>query len=185
MLRHIALVTLAVTVSASIIPTKVNAATLGFRSSPRSIGGELAANHDDLITVVYTLRLGSDSKYVTPKRFTASRDSSELSSFAAFQWLVPEGRPISYEETGGRNTDIGQVTYKVQNPVRTGRSDFWGTLTYDDYNYNVNDIIPNVESSAYGSDVVPVPEPLTMLGASAALGYGVIFKRKYSKKTES
>jgi hypothetical protein len=31
----------------------------------------------------------------------------------------------------------------------------------------------------------PVPEPLTMLGAAAALGYGAIFKRKYSKKTES
>jgi len=31
----------------------------------------------------------------------------------------------------------------------------------------------------------PVPEPLTMLGAAAALGYGAILKRKYSKKIES
>jgi hypothetical protein len=33
--------------------------------------------------------------------------------------------------------------------------------------------------------VEPVPEPLTMLGAAAALGYGAILKRKYSKNTES
>jgi hypothetical protein len=31
----------------------------------------------------------------------------------------------------------------------------------------------------------PVPEPLTIFGAATALGYGAIFKRKYSKKTES
>jgi hypothetical protein len=31
----------------------------------------------------------------------------------------------------------------------------------------------------------PVPEPLTMFGAVAALGYGAILKRKYSKKIES
>ncbi len=31
----------------------------------------------------------------------------------------------------------------------------------------------------------PVPEPLTMFGAAAALGYGAILKRKYSKKIES
>jgi gag-polyprotein putative aspartyl protease len=31
----------------------------------------------------------------------------------------------------------------------------------------------------------PVPEPLTMLGSMAALGYGVLLKRKYSKNTES
>ena len=31
----------------------------------------------------------------------------------------------------------------------------------------------------------PVPEPLTMFGAVAALGYGALLKRKYSKNTES
>jgi predicted aspartyl protease len=31
----------------------------------------------------------------------------------------------------------------------------------------------------------PVPEPLTMLGAMAALGYGTLLKRKYFKNTES
>jgi len=31
----------------------------------------------------------------------------------------------------------------------------------------------------------PVPEPLTMFGAAAALGYGALLKRKYSKNTES
>jgi hypothetical protein len=33
--------------------------------------------------------------------------------------------------------------------------------------------------------VEAVPEPLTMLGAVAALGYGALLKRKYSKNTES
>jgi hypothetical protein len=38
------------------------------------------------------------------------------------------------------------------------------------------DVVPKTE---------PVPEPLTMFGAAAALGYGAILKQKYCKKTES
>jgi hypothetical protein len=189
MLRHIALVTLALTVSASIIPTKVNAATLGVRLSPRSIGGELVANPGDLITVVYTLRLDSDSKYVIPKSLTTYRDPNELSLFTPLQWLVTQGRSISYEVTGGLNIDIAQLSYKVEKPVRTGRSDVWAILTYDDYDLNLDELILGLKSNtAAGPDVVPqqpVPEPLTMLGAAAALGYGAILKRKYSKEIES
>jgi hypothetical protein len=36
-----------------------------------------------------------------------------------------------------------------------------------------------------GGDVVPVPEPRTMLDPVTALGYGALFKRKYSDKKKS
>jgi len=46
-------------------------------------------------------------------------------------------------------------------------------------------IIHNGIQWGWSNRVEPVPEPLTMLGAAAALGYGAILKRKYSKNTES
>jgi hypothetical protein len=55
----------------------------------------------------------------------------------------------------------------------------------------VNDTYYPNDTGAYSGtvDIVspsePVPEPLTILGAAAALGYGVILKRKSSKKTGS
>jgi hypothetical protein len=48
---------------------------------------------------------------------------------------------------------------------------------YDD---NSGSLVTNFELQSE-----QVPEPLTMLGAAAALGYGAILKRKYSKKIES
>jgi hypothetical protein len=57
-------------------------------------------------------------------------------------------------------------------------------LYYDELDPFGN-IIGLSSKTVIGDDIVPVPEPLTMLGAAAALGYGAILKRKYSKKTES
>lgn len=185
MLRHIMFVGLAMTVSAALIPTKVNAASLSIRSIPRAIDGEVAARPGDLIDVIFSLRLDSNSRYVIPRILAPRSDSSELSVFTNLLWLVSPGDAIAYDPLN-RQIDIASRTYKVENPVRTGRADVEATLTFDNYNVNLDELILGVQAEARGPDVVPepVPEPLTMFGAAAALGYGAILKRKYSKNTE-
>jgi hypothetical protein len=174
------------TACATLIPTKVNAASLSIRSIPRAIGGEIAAQPGDLIDIIFSLRLDSGSDYVIPRSLVTERDPNELSVFTDLQWLVSVDRPIDYDATRPQ-VDIARRRYRVENPVRDRRSDVFGTLTYDDFNLNLGELIPGLQAEASGPDVVPgesVPEPLTMLGAAAALGYGAILKRKYSKNTE-
>jgi PEP-CTERM putative exosortase interaction domain len=183
MLRHIGLISLAITTCAAFIPIKVNAATLNIRPSNLR---EVAVQPGDIIDFTFNLRLDSDSVYVTPRSLAATFDSAELFQFTELQWLVPRGRPIRYD-SANNNRDIARVTFRVVNPVRNGRSDVWGTLTYDDYNQNLGREILGLQTQAFGSDVVPVsepvPEPLTIFGTAIGLGCGVLLKRKSSKKT--
>jgi hypothetical protein len=167
----------------------VNAATLTASWRPRAIGGEIAARRDDLINIVFTVVLDSSSRSITPQGFILVADSNELSVHEAFSWLASPGRPIEYSPQR-TFLDIARVTYKVTNPVRDRLPDVLATLIYDDDNRNVPDPILNLPaqlSTRY--DVVPVsepvPEPLTILGAATALGYGAILKLKSSKKTVS
>jgi len=190
MLRHIVSIGLAMTACAALIPTKVNAVTLSIRSEPRAIGNEIAAKPGDLIDFIFNLRLDATSESVTPKTLVSNYDTNELSRFTALRWLVPQDRPIA-RNVGNiivNNRDIATLTLKVDKPLKDRRSDVWGTLTFDEEYKTVNDEIKTnsgLEAEAVGPDVVPVPEPLTIFGAATALGYGAIFKRKYSKKTES
>jgi hypothetical protein len=187
MLRHIALASLAMTAGVAFISTKVNAATLSIRSEPRSTGGEIAARRGDLIDIIFTLVIDRNSDYVTPTELEVNHDTSELSVHTRLIWLVSKGRSIDYPSNyiNDYRIDIASIAYKVENPVRTRVADVWATLTYDDQLLNPPEFFTGLSAEARGPDVVPVPEPLTMFGAAAALGYGVIFKRKYSKNKES
>ncbi len=85
-------------------------------------------------------------------------------------------------------TIIADPTYRVLTPVRDGISDTGAILLYQESDPS-GTFITNF-LTVEGADIVPrsvepVPEPLTMLGAATALGYGVILKRKSSKKTAS
>lgn len=183
MLRHIGLMSLAMTACAVFMPINVNAATLRMRSMPRDIRREIAARPGDLIDIIFTLTLDSGSISVIPKSLAVVEDSSELSVYTALLWLVSPGRPISYV-SGDTDTDIARITYEVENPVRDRRPDVTASLIYDDN--NVSGPLPDLTAELSNApDVVPVPEPLTMFGTATALGYGVIFKRKYSKKKKS
>jgi hypothetical protein len=158
------------TACATLIPTKVDAATLTITPTV-----EIQTNPGDLVEFTFVLT-PAPSSIVRFKSFDFVYDSSELS-------LSPTGE-FTYQTNGliNNTTTVLTRTFTVITPVKDGISDLIGSILYDESG-------PLGEStdliiSASGADVI-TPEPLTMFGAAAALGYGVIFKRKYSKKTKS
>jgi len=177
MLRHAVLVSLAVTVCASLIPTKVNAATLSIFPTLHP-GGEIALRPGDIIDFKFSARGEQNSLSVVYNNLRANFDSSELEEVTPLRWLVSRG--ISLQPT---YREIATWRLKVKTPLRDLRPDVWATLFYDEETQFGP--TPGRSIDAIGADVVPVPEPLTMLGAAAALGYGAILKRKYAKNIES
>jgi hypothetical protein len=177
MLRHIVSVGLAMTVCATFIPTKASAVTLTFTPV-----GEIPKNPGDSITFIFSLNPGSSS----PLRFISfgdpGYDGSELSLRTNESFTVSENTLIT------NTIVVATRTFNVLTPVvRDGNSDIFNVLAF--YRQSslpgapLNPLLPVSSTSVV--DVVPVPEPLTMFGAAAALGYGAILKRKYSKNTES
>jgi hypothetical protein len=186
MLRRILPLSLAMTACAALIPTKVNAVTLSIDSTPASIFREIKAKPGDLITFTYKVILNNTTNNIVPRILFSDFDKTELSSFAELEWLVPVGRPIAYIPgsfpTTTTTVSIATLRLKVDNPVKDTKPDVWGTLTFDEENAT-SDQSFGLNLPGNGSDVVPVPEPLTMFGTALGLGCGVLFKRKSSKKT--
>jgi len=75
--------------------------------------------------------------------------------------------------------EIG-IRFDVLTPVKDGISDLFDAKVF----YEENGL-QGETPFASGADVVPVPEPLTIFGTATAFGCGVLFKRKFSKKTVS
>jgi len=168
MLRHIISVSLAMTACATLIPTKVNAATLTVTP-----GGIIPKNPGDSVEFTFTLNpepTGLNILFLDSLQF--SYDASEL-SFTG-ETTVPLSILVFETQT------IASFTFKVTKPIKDGISDIFNAKAY----YKLGGV-PGETPFASAGDVVPVPEPLTMLGAGAALGYGALLKRKYSKNTES
>jgi hypothetical protein len=170
MLRHIVSVSLAMTACAAFMPIQANAATL--RVAPIN---EIPRSPGDSITFYLTVT-PAPSSVVTIRGLILGRDPSELSSSTDGNLPVP-GRQINTETTFSS-------VHTVLTPVKDGMSDLWASLLYDES--GSSGTLTNLQASGSAGDVVPnpVPEPLTMFGAAVALGYGAIFKRKYSKNTE-
>ena len=169
MLRHIVSVSLAMTACAALMPTKANAATLTVTPV-----GEITKNPGDSIEFSFVLT-PAPSSTVKVNLFASGRDSSELSS-----------------STGGTPFEIGSLItmattftsrHTVLTPVKDGISDLNVLLLYDEF--GPSGTFTNLQATALGADVVPVPEPLTIFGTATAFGCGVLFKRKSSKKTIS
>lgn len=168
MLRHVISVSLAMTACATLIPTKVNAATLTVTP-----GGIIPSNPGDLVEFIFTLNPEPNGLNILfLDRLQFSYDSSEL-SFTG-ETTVPLSILVFETQT------IASFTFKVTTPIKDGISDVFNAKAY----YQLGGV-PGETPFASAGDVAPVPEPLTMLGAGAALGYGAILKRKYSKNTES
>jgi hypothetical protein len=187
MLRHIVSVGLAMTACVVLIPTKVNAATLTIESSPA--GGtrrQIPAKRGDIIDFIFYLQAEPGNQFVLVKGWEQVQgggtnpffDSSELEQVTPLQWQIPLDFPLDLTV----RKIIATWKLKATTPVKDTIPDVSARLNYEEQ--TSFGTVPGT-SPASGSDVVPVPEPLTMFGAAAALGYGVIFKRKYSKKTES
>jgi len=181
MLRHIISLSLAMTACASLIPTKANAVTLtlepyaGLQRNP----GEIV----DFVIKVNPSGFGRVDE-VEIRDISYDYDRTELS-------LVP-GRPHEMIEFG-RPFSVSSVArviayfyFKVDRPVKDRQRDIWATVRYRE---NRGSVISHNLTGGSSLDVQPVtepvPEPLTILGAATAIGYGAILKRKSSKKTVS
>jgi hypothetical protein len=175
MLRHIVSFSLAITAGAILMPSKAMAATLTVIPL-----GEIQKNRGDVIEFIFAFTPPPPREGVSIQfsSLTYKWDGSELSLRTSA--VINENTVIT------NTTTVGRILFDVFNPpVKDGKSDlFDAQVNYKEvrlFTPSVSDKTPIVS----GADVVPVPEPLTMFGAGAALGYGAIVKRKYSKKTES
>jgi hypothetical protein len=173
MLRHIALVGLVITTCTSFVPTKVSAATLTVTPV-----GELIKKPGEEIEFNFVFTPHTRVR-VTATWFTY--DSTEL--------FLLEESPIRLVPFITSEPITIFQRFSVLTPLKNGQSDATGQIYYYELDEFDNLIDFGASNVALGADIVPipqqpVPEPLTMLGAAAALGYGAILKRKYSKNTE-
>lgn len=171
MLRHIVSVALLITACTSFIPTKVSAATLTVTPV-----GEIKKSYGESIEFKYVF---TPSATVRIRSTWFSYDSDEL----LFVRETPESTSLHSLITSEPITILR--IFSVLTPVKNGMWDTTGQIFYDELDQFGNTIGFGASNVALGADVIPVPEPLTMLGAATALGYGAILKRKSSKKTVS
>jgi hypothetical protein len=172
MLRHIISVSLAMTACATLIPTKANAVT--FTLTPV---GSLQRNPGD--SIEFLLKVNP----INP--FTGSRDEVTIRQISNFYHDFNElSLPLIVDQVLNTRltatTTIARLISNVRQPVKDGQNDVTVQV-----NYQLGNSFGTTAVRPTGGDVQPVPEPLTIFGAATALGYGAIFKRKYSKKTES
>jgi hypothetical protein len=158
---------LAMTGCAVFMPTKVNAATLTVTPV-----GEIGRRPGE--SIEYTFVFTPTPSILTRIMGAIFRpDNSELSSLTGGTPLVL-GNFITTPTTFSRR-------HTVLTPVKDGFSDLSATVFYEES--RPSGTATNLQISAAGADVVP--EPVTLLGTATALGCGVLFKRKSSKKTVS
>ena len=176
MLRHIISVSLAMATCATFIPTKVSAASLTVTPI-----GTLQKQRGESITFRFSFNPAPENGAI--KLLNFSYDNSEL-SFDPTQSII---NFISIRDTETiveivNTQNIVNLVFDVLQPRKDGQSDLFDAFAW----YQIGNSDSRTTLVADGSfDVEPVPEPLTMLGAAAALGYGAILKRKSSKKTVS
>jgi hypothetical protein len=171
MLRHIISVSLAMTACASFIPTKANAASLTFLPV-----GSLQRNPGDSIEFILALNPAphtNTEEVVKFLRFDFTYDGNELSLFKDPERLVAPNTIVN------NTRSIARFTFNVLQPVKDGITDVSALVEFED------DFITTGIITSENLDVEPVPEPLTIFGTATALGCGVLFKRKSSKKTVS
>jgi len=187
MLRYIGSVGLAMTVCVAIIPTKVYAAILTIGSPPGGlVRSQIQAKPGDIIDFTFHLKAEPGNQFVTVLGWEQLEgggtnpffDTSELEQVTPVEWKVSRNIPLdlkSYRTIAtwklkAKTSIVKDTIPDISASLRYTEETLFGLVT--------------TTAPASGPDVVPVPEPLTMLGAAAALGYGVILKRKYSKNTE-
>jgi hypothetical protein len=174
MLRHIISVSLAMTACATLIPTKANA--FSFTLTPV---GSLQRNPGDSIEFLLKVnpidpRTGSLDEITIRGISNFYHDFNELS----LPQIVIFNQFLNTKLTA--TTTIARVISNVRQPVKDRQNDITVQV-----NYQLGNSFGTTPARPTGGDVEPVPEPFTMFGAAAALGYGAILKRKYSKNTES
>jgi hypothetical protein len=171
MLRHIVSVGLAMTACASLIPTKANAATLTMEPV-----GTLQKNPGDAMEFLLELEPINGNEVELIDIFLTYVDEGELSYRGLLRPLLPNTRFTT-------KTTLGTLLFAVLQPVKDGRGDVQIAVDYRERPISNLPKVDVIGGAFY--DVQPVPEPVTIFGTATALGCGVLFKRKSSKKTVS
>ena|SRR4028119_2021773 len=186
MLRHIisvSLASLAMTACASLIPVKANAASLILMPNQPLGTNTILRNPGDSLEFTLFLLIDREVvvRYVKEVRdYSITYDDTELS-------LVQIVNPMGFNQPFYTpQTVLATYIFQVlESVVKDGKSDISATASYQAQRYGLT----FSESLSAGNDpyydVQPVPEPLTIFGTATALGCGVFFKRKSSKKTVS
>jgi len=162
MLRQIVLLSLVMTAYATLIPTKVNAANFTL-TAPDSKKSEV---------VPPTL------KSAFPPTFPPRNPIEDpFDPFDSFDPLTPPKRPFPHPP-------IAQPTFPPINPPLDPFPDpidpFYPIIPTPESEYPPGDYpTPDPNDSVVG------PEPVTIFGTVTALGWGVLLKRKFSKKKKS
>jgi len=186
MLRHIisvSLASLAMTACASLIPVKANAASLILMPNQPLDTNTILRNPGDSLEFTLFLLIDREIalRYIKELRdYSITYDDTELS---LVQIVNPMGfNQLFYTHQTVLATYIFQVLESV---VKDGKSDISAsaTVSYQRYGFTYPESLSAGNDPYY--DVQPVPEPLTIFGTATALGCGVFFKRKSSKKTVS
>jgi len=183
MLRHIVSLSLAMTACATLIPTKVDAATFTYTILPV---GSLQRNPGD--TIEFSLIVDPSTLNTTAGLlireiiFPPQFDNNEL-SFKPLQ----STRVSNYTAT--TTATIASLFFTVlPGVVKDGQTDVIQVNVLDRYEHPQFGVV-NSESFAANRettlDVEPVPEPVTIFGTAIGLGCGALFKRKFYKKTVS
>jgi hypothetical protein len=173
MLRHIISVSLAMTACATLIPTKANA--VSFTLTPvGSLQRKPGDSIEFLLKVDPSGSFGSQESIKIRTISNVSHDFNELS--------LPEIVPVqsALNTTLTTITTIASLFSEVRQPVKDNQNDVTVRVSYQ-----VGNMFGTTGMNVSGGDVQPVPEPLTIFGTATALGCGVLFKRKSSKKTVS
>jgi len=188
MLRQIvsvSLASLAMTACASLIPIKANAVSLIFvrpQDSPNT-PNNLQRKPGDLIAFLMLFDIGSFRIPSYIQDYSIDYDRTELSLVQTINQVGP-----NYEST--TETILASYIFEVlESVVKDGQGDISATVNYRVPRYYTTPerFVSISTGRVYDIEPVsePVPEPLTILGAATALGYGVILKRQYFKNKKS
>jgi hypothetical protein len=162
------------TACATLIPTRANAVSLTFLPI-----GSLQRNPGDEIQFILALNPAPITDIDDPIQFLdliVAYDGDELS-------LLKDERLIEVFTPVNNTRTIARFTFNVLQPVKDGIGDIAALVEYQREDFVINSVISTENNE--GLDVQPVPEPITIFGTATALGCGVLFKRKSSKKTVS
>jgi hypothetical protein len=177
---------LVMTTCATFIVTKANAATVTFTME----GGEKPKIAGEWVTFIVSLEPDNNVQTWFEDFIGYDFDQEELSDGKKFIPFVSSGDEIK------KSTVIGSYTFNVLKGVKKGGgTDFWSGVKYSEkignaknthevWSKTIIDVVPP-EAEPPKPPEENTPEPLTMLGAVAALGYGVILKRSSSKMKKS
>jgi len=172
MLRHTISASLAMVACVSFIPTKASAVSLSLESV-----GSLQRNPGDSIEFVLKMdpNTANNKDVVFDKITGIVYDIYEL-NFPQVIPLITSGTPVT------TTTDIARFIFNVLEPVKVaGDTDLTLIVNYT-AKPSIGSSSQKQYQSVFAGDVEPVPEPLTIFGTATALGCGVLFKRKSSKK---